>query len=62
MTKQDIHPIPWTISYNNDVGPMDEGFWEWWTVLDANRDEVARCDSEETAKFIINLSLNQKTP
>jgi hypothetical protein len=29
MTKHT--PTPWPEpEYDNDVGPMDEGFWEWW--------------------------------
>jgi hypothetical protein len=23
---------PFVVQYNNDVGPNDEGFWEWWEV------------------------------
>lgn len=25
-------PGPWVISYDNDTGPSDEGFWEWYQV------------------------------
>lgn len=27
----------WTIEYCNDVGPRDEGFWEWWEISDGER-------------------------
>lgn len=38
----------WTVEYNNDVGPDDDGFWEWWEVTDgkfiykANKEFEAR--------------------
>ena len=45
----------WQIIYNNDTGPDDDGFWEWWDVTDGNRS--FRCDSEEDAKWLVeNLS------
>ena len=40
----------YSITYENDVGPNDEGFWEWWTVSDGNRS--FKCESEEDAKWL----------
>lgn len=40
----------WTVEYNNDVGPDDEGFWEWWTV--SNGSMVFKCDSEADAEWL----------
>lgn len=49
----------WQIIYNNDSGPDDDGFWEWWDVTDGNRS--FRCDSEEDAKWLVeNLSRSKE--
>lgn len=47
MTEQERAPA-WTVKYDNDVGPDDGGFWEWWDVYldDAH---VARFDNEADA-------------
>lgn len=26
----------WTVTYNNDTGPNDEGYFEWWDISDGN--------------------------
>lgn len=37
---------PWPDpTYNNDVGPQDEGFWEWWEI-----GVIAKFDCEEDAR------------
>ena len=41
----------WTYEYANDVGPGDEGFFEWWDVL-RDGEKVAKADEEEIAKLI----------
>ena len=47
MTEQKHTPTPWPEPvYDNDTGPNDEGFSEWWDILD-----VARFDKEEDARF-----------
>ena len=28
----------WRVEYDNDVGPYDDGLWEWWTVTDGKRE------------------------
>lgn len=38
--------MKWRIEYDNDTGPSDEGFWEWWTVTDGTRS--FKCDTEVT--------------
>lgn len=42
----------YTIEYDNDTGPDDDGFWEWWSVLESGR-EIAKCDHEEDAERIV---------
>lgn len=27
----------WKVVYNNDTGPEDDSFWEWYEVSDGNR-------------------------
>jgi len=29
---QEMPPGPFIVEYDNDTGPNDEGFWEWWEV------------------------------
>lgn len=43
----------WKIEYDNDTGPSDEGFWEWWTVTDG--DKSFKCDDEADAKWLCDL-------
>ena len=43
----------WTIEYDNDTGPMDEGFWEWWTVTDGTKS--FKCNSESEAKWLCDI-------
>ncbi len=47
------HPLPWSIEYDNDVGPGDESFWEWWTLQDANGNVIAKFDDESTARLLL---------
>jgi hypothetical protein len=46
--KQDVPtPPPWPEpEYDNDTGPFDEGFWEWWAI-----EGIARFDHEADARF-----------
>ena len=44
----------WTVEYNNDVGPNDEGFWEWHELCYAG-ERVARFDDQATAEMIRDL-------
>lgn len=41
------------INYNNDVGPNDDGFWEWWEV--SNGETSFSCRTEEDAIWLINV-------
>ena len=43
----------WIIENHNDVGPNDDGFWEWWTVSNGTRS--FKCDSEGDAKWLAEL-------
>ena len=43
----DHTPTPWPKpENNNDVGPNDEGFWEWWEI-----EGVGKFDTEADALF-----------
>lgn len=46
-------PNQWTVTYRNDVGSDDEGFWEWWEVSDGNK--TFRTEEEEDAKWLADL-------
>lgn len=43
----------WKIEYDNDTGPGDERFWEWWTVTNGTRS--FKCDNEADAKWLAEL-------
>lgn len=44
------------VKHENDTGPCDEGFWEWWFVVDRNTDEViCKCDHQKDAERIASL-------
>lgn len=49
----------WKIEYDNDTGPNDESFSEWWCVTDGVRSFKA--DSKEDANFLLSL-LNASPP
>ena len=41
----------WTKEYDNDTGPCDDYFKEWWNVTDGNR--TYRCNNSDDADFLI---------
>lgn len=43
----------WRVDYQNDTGPNDGGFYEWWEVTDGAR--TFKCDSEEDARFLFAI-------
>ena len=43
----------WTIEYDNDTVPMDEGFYEWWTVT--NGTKSFKCGSEFDAEWLCDI-------
>lgn len=44
----------WTIEYDNDTGPDDESFCEFWTVS-SEQNVICKCDSESNAKMICEM-------
>jgi hypothetical protein len=46
----------WKIEYNNDVGPEDETFWEWWEIT--NGEIVFETLKEKDAQWLCKI-LNQ---
>lgn len=49
----------WRIDYDNDTGPFDEGYWEWWTVTNDKRS--FKCDNEDHAKWLFDILSNDWT-
>ena len=51
----------WNVFYDNDVGADDEGFWEWWEVVDADDqysndiEKRFKCDREEDAEWLADI-------
>lgn len=43
----------WSKEYDNDTGPDDDYFEEWWTVTYGTR--KYRCATEEDADFLVAL-------
>ncbi len=53
----------WTITYGNDSGPMDEGFWQWWDVESKSDGISFRCDEqEEAARLCLLLNTHDLPP
>ncbi|MFT5724157.1 MAG: hypothetical protein ACI9JN_001274 [Bacteroidia bacterium] len=48
----------WRVDYDNDTGPGDEGFWEWWEITDGKTLYTSR--NEEAAKELCEILNNQK--
>lgn len=43
----------WRIDYDNDTGPIDEGYHEWWNVTN---DEMSfKCDKQEHANWLCKV-------
>ena len=42
-----------TVEYDNDTGPDDGGFWEWWTITDGNR--VFEAKNSDDAVWLCEL-------
>ena len=43
----------WRIEWDNDTGPNDEGYTEWWIVTDGLTN--FKCESSEDANFLLGL-------
>jgi hypothetical protein len=50
MKEEEMEELKWRVVYSNDVGPDDDGFWEWWEVTDGKR--TFKSDSEEDAEWL----------
>jgi hypothetical protein len=46
-------PLPWRVIYDNDTGPGDDGFFEWYELENASGEPIARIDSEANAALIV---------
>lgn len=44
---------PWKIEYDNDTGPGDESFSEWWYVTNDNIS--LKCYNKKTANWLCSL-------
>lgn len=45
--------MKWKIEYDNDTGPRDESFHEWWTVICG--DTYFKCCSESEANWLCDI-------
>ncbi len=43
----------WKILYDNDTGPSDEGFCEWWIIT--NGEKEFKCFDEGDAKWLVSV-------
>jgi len=43
----------WIIEYDNDTGPDDDGFAEWWIVTDGEKD--FKCRKESDAEWLCDV-------
>jgi hypothetical protein len=51
--KTDTEP-KWRVELENDTGPNDDCYHEWWVVLDGERFSF-RCDFESGAKWLCGV-------
>lgn len=49
----------WKVEYDNDTGPNDEGFCEWWIVT--NGDLSFKCSDDISANWLRDV-LNAYQP
>jgi len=47
----------WSFRYTNDVGPEDDGFWEWYEITDGKT--IFKTDEQEDAEWLCN-KLNEQ--
>ena len=52
--------MAWKIEYDNDVGPNDEGFWEWWMVTNGVRG--FKCGDKEDAEWLCSVLNKELQP
>lgn len=52
--------MKWQKIYNNDTGPMNESFREWWTIT--NGSEAFDCTSEREADYLMNILTPVEAP
>jgi hypothetical protein len=45
--------MKWEIKYENDTGPNDESFSEWWIITNGNK--TFRTESNEEAKWLVDF-------
>lgn len=46
----------YVVEYQNDTGPHDDGFWEWYEVTDTEtRIVMCKCSNAENAQKICDL-------
>jgi hypothetical protein len=50
----------WTKQYNNDTGPDDDYFEEWFEITDGKR--IFRCEEREDADFLLSILSQQAEP
>lgn len=58
-TPNDARNDMWTIEWDNDTGPNDGYYVEWWNVTDGTK--TFRTESEKDAEWLAEL-LNKHAP
>lgn len=51
--------MSWRVDYDNDTGPDDDYFHEWWVVTNGNTEFI--CDDKKNANELCDL-LNKVSP
>lgn len=46
MTRPNITRSTWIVEYDNDTGPDDDSFWQWWNVTDGTTSYRASTEDE----------------
>lgn len=48
----------WKVEYDNDTGPNDDNYYQFWTISDGNK--VFTCYNEEDADWLCKLLNNNE--
>ena len=51
--REGVEMSMWRVEYENDTGPDDDCFYEWWIVTDGER--VFKCDAESDAHWLLHI-------
>lgn len=56
-----MNNLKYSIHYDNNTGPGDDGYWEWYEIHNDKGDLIAKTDTKQLAEIIVKaLTENEK--